>query len=127
MDLWPSSYAKQLKQFVSMRCFWNISFLTKTVFSECCAREKRFFNNITSPIYNKKTFCETFLAIKILTYFLSKRKRSVSKRKNQSPGVCHPPVISKAKTIEGARPCAWRGLLLIKYFPSSCNFISNKV
>ncbi len=29
MDLWPSSYAKQLKQFVSMRFFWNISFLTK--------------------------------------------------------------------------------------------------
>ena len=36
------------------------------------------------------------------------------------PGICHPPGITQAKLIEGARPCAWRGLLLIKYF-SKCN------
>lgn len=86
MDLWPSTYAKQLKQFVSMRFFWNISFLTKkasfgkstfllvdrekNIRSNRDLVNKHHFSCIVYIISRKKNhYCDSLKNLSKLTYY----------------------------------------------------------
>lgn len=106
MDFWPSSYAKQLKQFVSMRCFWNTSFLTKkaslcksTFLSFDSKRKNRIKAISLSKITKRSESKNRIKAISKSKFTKDSKNKKHSKNKNRGKA------ISKVKKrVEAGEP-----------------------